>query len=327
MSAKLGHRHGIPDMLVFALATLTLVTPATALQTDFFTLGAGTVDGGYFAAASAICERVNRTAGGAVRCSPDPTAGSIYNIDALRSGQIDFALVQSDWQRQAYEGSGRYDERGPMSDLRSVMGLYPEMVTILVREDAGIEQTADLVGRRIDIGHPASGRYATNLQLLEALELPAAAFAELAELPVESAVQELCAGRIDATLLIVGHPNAPVARALSSCNVILLPVTGPAIDAYVAASDDYDHGVIRAGTYPGVTADIPTFVVTATLVTREGVDPALIERMVSTVLVDLPRIAQRAPVLTGVALEKLSTAGLTAPLHSAAEAAYAAAGL
>lgn len=327
MSAKPARRHKTSDMSFLGLATLLLASPATAQQMDFFTLGAGTVDGGYFAAASAICERVNRTAGGAVRCSPDPTAGSIYNIDALRNGQIDFALVQSDWQRQAYQGTGRYAERGPMIDMRSVMGLYPEMVTILARQDAGIEQTEDLVGRRIDIGHPASGRYATNLQLLEALDFPTAAFAELAELPVEGAVQELCAGRIDATILIVGHPNGSVARALSNCNVILLPVTGPAIDAYLAASDDYDRGVIRAGTYPGVSADITTFAVTATLVTREGVDPALIERIVSTVLVDLPRIAQRAPVLKGVELEKLSTAGLTAPLHPAAEAAYAAAGL
>ena len=90
-------------LLAAALAAAGL--PAGAIDLRLFTLGSGEVGGGYFAAANAICELLNRERRGVLRCSPEATPGSIYNLAALRDRQLDFALVQSDWQRYAYEGS------------------------------------------------------------------------------------------------------------------------------------------------------------------------------------------------------------------------------
>lgn len=314
-----------------ALAAAVLVaaggSPAKAQDLEFFTIAAGVVVGGYFSAARAICDTVNRTEAGAMRCSPDPTSGSIYNLDALREGQVDFALVQSDWQRQAYEGTGPFEASGPMTDLRSVMGLYPEAITVLVRQGVIVESAADLLGRRIDIGHPSSGRYAANEEILAQLDVSHDDFAFVAELPIGSVVDELCAGRIDASLLIVGHPNGEIARAMRECDAVLVPMRGPAVGAMLDASPDFHRSTIPmslyadAGADPGVT--VATFAVTATLVTLSRTSERTVSRLVSSVLADLPALGRAAPVLTGLSPDELRTRGLTAPLHPGAEAAFA----
>ena len=119
---------------------LTLLTSSVSLSDEslrLFTIGAGDVGGSYYASAQAICEVVNRAERGRLRCSPDPTQGSIYNLDALRKGQIDFAIVQSDWHREAFEGTGIYGRDGHFKDLRSVVSLYEEPITIIARRGAG----------------------------------------------------------------------------------------------------------------------------------------------------------------------------------------------
>lgn len=311
-------------VLVAALAFALPALPAAAQNLDFFTIGSGDVTGGYYSAANAICGAVNRADRGRLRCSPEPTAGSIYNLGALRDRQIEFAMVQSDWQGQAFAGTGPYTETGPMTDLRSVMSLYPETLTLLARADAGIANVADLIGKRVDIGHPASGRRATIDWLLSALETESTDFAEIAELPSGNALDALCEGSIDATLLIVGHPNAAVRRALATCDTVLIPFSGPAIDAVIADSAYFEPAAIPAGSYPGMTSDIPSFAVTATIVTLADQNPDLVGELVTRTLESLHAVGQRAPVLSGLDPSEMATRGLTAPIHPGATAAFAA---
>lgn len=312
----------------FALgvAAATFAAPAAGAF-SLFSVGSGEISGNYYAAAKAICDLMNRAAAGEMRCSPEPTVGSIYNLEALRQGQIEFAFVQSDWQRAAYDGSGQYAAAGPMRELRSVFSLYPEAVTVLVRREAGVSSAADLAGKRIDIGQPASGRRATALWLLREAGVETGDFAVLRELAAGNAVDELCAGRIDATMLVVGHPNAAVARALADCDAEILPVAPELRARLVENNAEVAADVIRAGVYPQLAADLPTIAVRATLATREDADPEQVEALVLTTLSGLDALGSRAPVLRGLDPEAMLRAGLTAPLHPAAHAAFEALGV
>jgi TRAP transporter TAXI family solute receptor len=309
-----------------ALIALTCWLPrAEAQQVDVFTVGSGNVSGGYYEAARAICNAFNRREADA-RCSPEPTAGSLYNLEMLRDGQLDFAFAQSDWQGAALHGIGAFAAKGAMTGLRSVMSLYPEMITILARRDAGIEGFGDLIGKRLDIGPPGSGRNASLSRIIEMLDLGPADFSRISELPAESAMSELCAGRIDATILIVGHPNATVGQTLRDCDVTLVPFGGQKVDATLAATPELRPFVIRSATYPEVTAEVPTYAVIATIVTRADVDPEIVQTLVTVTLSDLREIKVRAPVLRGLTADAMRREGLTAPLHPGAEAAFAQSG-
>ncbi len=75
----------------------------------FASVGTGALNGVYYPVGGAICAIVNdhiRATG--VRCSPETTPGSVYNLDALRSGELEFAIVQSDVAFDAYNGKGGF---------------------------------------------------------------------------------------------------------------------------------------------------------------------------------------------------------------------------
>jgi TRAP transporter TAXI family solute receptor len=94
------------------------------------------------------------------------TPGSVYKVEALRDGELEFALVQSDVAYDAYHGTGAYTE-APFPALRSVLALHSELVTIVAR--AGIHELSDLAGKRIVAGPAGSGSRATWEAMVKAL--------------------------------------------------------------------------------------------------------------------------------------------------------------
>jgi uncharacterized protein len=287
--------------LLFALSVLS--GPVAAQDAQFFTLAGGDVGGNYFATARAICAEVNRTNAGVLRCSPEATPGSVYNLDGLAVGEIDFAIVQSDWLLAARDGTGAFEMRGPMADLRGVLALYQEQVTLLAAPDTAITGPADLRGARVDIGPPASGRRATAERLLGIIDITPASFGQLSELTTSAAIDELCAGRLDAIMLVTGHPDLAVARAIGNCDARLVPFFEDDFAETIAETGLYAMSDIPAGAYGAGSPAIPTYAVTATLVTRNlepsTPDPRVIAIVTATRAAAVT-LGRRVPVLAGL---------------------------
>ncbi|MGL5009663.1 MAG: TAXI family TRAP transporter solute-binding subunit, partial [Paracoccaceae bacterium] len=203
--------------------SLIAASPAIGQDQDFFTLAGGDVNGNYFATARAICSVVNAAELGRMRCSPEATPGSVYNLDALARSEVDFAIVQSDWLVAAHDGTGAFASIGPMDDLRGVLALYDEQITLLAARGSTLAGPMDLIGKRVDLGSPASGRRATATRLLDLMDIAPTRFGTLSELPTAAAIDGLCAGRIDAVILVTGHPDLSVARAIGECGARLVP--------------------------------------------------------------------------------------------------------
>lgn len=314
-------------MRSIVLAGLMGLVAAPASALTFFSVGSGDVDGNYYRVASAICALVNRDMKGVMRCSPESTAGSIYNLMALRGAQLEIGIVQSDWQKHAVDGTSVFAGSGPMPGLVGVMSLYDESFTLLARRDSGITSFRDLAGKRVDIGHPSSGRQATMRVVMDIYQMKTEDFSAISELQTGPALVELCAGRIDATVLITGHPSASVARTLEDCDVDMVSLTGLEIADFVASNEEYNNAVVKAGTYPGLAADVPTFAVTATVVALSTADSAIVGKMVSETLENLGNLRLAAPVLRGLDPAQMRTEGFSVALHPAAEAAFDAAGV
>jgi TRAP transporter TAXI family solute receptor len=239
----------------------------------------------------------------------------------LAKGELDFAFAQSDWQLAAYEGTGAFAGRA-MTNLRSVMSLYPETITILAGRDSGIFTANDLLGKRIDIGLPASGRHATAAEILRRSGVQISSFRNFAELTQEQAIEGLCDGSIDATLFVVGHPSSLVADAMARCRARIIAPTGPAFTRALEGAADFEKATISADSYPDLLKDVETYSVYATVVTRVDMPFVLVNEMVANMVANLEQFAAELPQLRNLTVEDMQSKGLSAPLHSAAKLAF-----
>ncbi|MDD3519032.1 MAG: TAXI family TRAP transporter solute-binding subunit [Chromatiales bacterium] len=311
---------------IAGLAMLVAAGAATAQQ-RFVTIGTGGVTGVYYPTGGAICRLVNQDRDAGLRCSAEATAGSIFNLNSLRGGQMDFGVAQSDWQYHAFHGSDRFAEAGPHEKLRAVFSLHPEPFTVLVRPDSGIERFEDLKGKRVNIGNPGSGQRATMERLMQSYGWTTADFALASELPSREQGQALCDGRIDVYLFTVGHPSAAIQEPMATCDARLVPVTGPVIDGLVAQNPYYFKAIIPAGMYPGHDADVETFGVGATLVTTADTPEPVVHAVVKAVFENFGTFTGLHPAFAVLDRERMVSDGLSAPLHPGAERYFREAGL
>jgi uncharacterized protein len=308
-------------LLAIAVAGAVAASSATARAEVFVSLGTGELSGIYYPVGEAICHIVNRhidTDG--VRCSPETTPGSVYNIAALRSGELEFAIVQSDVQFEAYEGRGPWRD-APFRGLRAVASLYPELVTLMVQASSPIRNLLGLAGRQVNVGSRGSGTRATWDTIAAGLGWRDGEAVRPVELRGDEAKAALCRGTVDANLLIVGHPSPLVAAQAAACPVAFVAVAGTPIDELVRDHPYYRSGMIDGRLY-GLSDQVPTFGVQATLVTSTSVSARVVGVVAKALLTHMAELRTMHPALAGLTEPALTRAGLTAPLDAGAAEIY-----
>lgn len=309
-------------ILALAAAAAMTVTGAAA-QDTFMTIGTGGVTGVYYPAGGAICRLVNRgRREHGIRCSAEATGGSVYNINTLRNGELDFGVAQSDWQYHAYNGTSEFTDAGPFEGLRAVFSVHPEPFTLIVRGDADVESFEDLKGKRVNVGNPGSGLRATTEVLMDAYGMTMGDFALATELKGAEMAQALCDGNIEAMIYVVGHPAAAIQEAANSCEVKLVPVTGEVVDTLVEENPYYRTAVIPGDTYKGNPEDTETFGVGATFVSSTDVPDEVVYQTVKAVFDNFDQFKQLHPAFASLKEEDMISDSLSAPLHPGAERYY-----
>jgi TRAP transporter TAXI family solute receptor len=135
--------------MAVAMTLATMGTFANA-KDKFIALGTGSPNGTYAPVGAGICDLVNlNRPNHGVRCIAYNTGGSVYNIQAITSGELEMGITRSDLAFQSHEGINAFKAIGPNPDIRAVTTLYAMPIAVLVRKDAGIETFNDMVGKRI----------------------------------------------------------------------------------------------------------------------------------------------------------------------------------
>ena len=313
---------------IIAAAGMTAVAaPAMAADT-FISIGTGGVTGVYYPTGGAICRMMAKTRKETgIRCAVESTGGSVYNINAIRSGELEFGVAQSDWQFHAFNGSSKFEEQGKFEGLRAVFSIHPEPFTVVARADAGISNFEDLKGKRVNVGNPGSGQRGTMEVLMEASGWTMDDFAVASELQAAEQSQALCDNNIDAMVYTVGHPSGSIQEATTACDAVLVNVTGDAVDQLVADNPFYRTATIPGGMYRGNDGATATFGVGATLVTSADVPEDVVYNLVKSVFTDIDAFRGLHPAFANLDPKQMANDGLSAPLHPGAEKFYREAGL
>lgn len=311
-----------------ALGLGTASAGVSAQEQQFITIGTGGVTGVYYPAGGAICRLVNKDRKDhGIRCSVESTGGSIYNLNAIRDGELDLAVAQSDWQYHAYNGTSDFEDAGKDENLRSVFSMHPEPFTVVASKGSQIENFEDLEGKRVSVGNPGSGQRATAEVLMEAMGWDMDNFGQAAELKAQEQSQALCDGNIDAFFYTVGHPSGAIKEATTSCDSTLVNVDNDATKKLIEDNSYYTEATIPGGMYRGNDDDVTTFGVAATFVTSAEVDEEVVYQVVKAVFENFDSFKRLHPAFENLDKEDMVSAARSAPLHAGAEKYYKEAGL
>ena len=298
---KIFSAFAIASVVVGGLASGSVI----AAEQQFVSIGTGGVTGVYYP----------------IRCSAESTGGSIYNINTIRAGELEFGVAQSDWQYHAYNGTSKFADNGKFTELRAVFSVHPEPVTVIARDDSGIEQLTDAKGKRLNIGNPGSGTRGTWEVIESALGWSRDDLEIAASMKSAETGQALCDDKIDAYFWLVGHPSALTQESLASCASHLVDVKGPAIDKLVAENSFYRKATIPAGMYNN-EKDIQTFGVGATFVSSADVPDDVVYTIVKAVFENFDDFRKLHPAFANLQEKEMITDSLSAPLHAGAVKYY-----
>lgn len=304
-------------------AGLTIGGGSAFAQQQFFSIGTGGVTGVYYPTGGAICRLVNQNRREhGLRCSVESTGGSIYNINTVRAGELEFGVAQSDWQYHAYNGTSSFADAGPFEDLRAVFSVHPEPFTLIVPGDSDIDSFDDLRGLRVNVGNPGSGQRATMEVVMGAYGIEMDDFAVATEFQGSEMAQALCNGQIDAMIYTVGHPAAAITEVSTTCDARLVNVTGPEIEALIADNSYYRVATIPGGMYRGTDEETTTFGVGATFVSSAAVSEEVVYTVVKGVFDNFSDFTGLHPAFANLTEEAMISDGLSAPLHDGAVRYY-----
>ncbi len=308
-------------LLAATVAAVGAAGPAVAQQ-KFISIGTGGVTGVYYPTGGAICRLVNRERKKhGIRCSAESTGGSIYNINTIRNGELEFGVAQSDWQYHAYNGTSKFKDKGAFKKLRAVFSVHAEPVTIIARQDSGIGNITDFKGKRVNIGNPGSGTLGTYEVIEKAMGWKRGDLKLAAQMKSSETAKAVCDGKIDAYFWLVGHPSALTQESIASCATKLVNAQAPAIDKLVADNPYYRVATIPAGMYNN-KEDIKTFGVGATFVTSSDVSEKVVYTVVRGVFENFDNFKKLHPAFKHLKAEEMIKDSLSAPLHAGAAKYY-----
>ena len=195
--------------LAFAASVVAGCTAVSvALAPTPVTLATGTPGAAYHPVGNAVCRMFNLAGDTRDRpCVAVSSAGSVENIRQVQSGAATFALAQADVAHAAVRGAGPFAAAGPDRDLRTLIALYPEALTVVARADAGIRDFQDLRGRRVGVGKSGAGYPFTRDVVLAAYGWTTSDFGQVLELDPTAQEEALCGDEVDAVFFAAGPPN------------------------------------------------------------------------------------------------------------------------
>jgi len=308
--------------------SLAVFADESMAATKYISVGTGSITGVYYPAGGAICRLINRgRKEHGIRCSVESTGGSVSNLNAIRNGSIDFGIVQSDWQYNAYKGTGFFSDQKPFKELRSVFSLYTETFTMAVLEKSDIKKLDDIVGKKVNFGPQGSGMNATMDVLMAVKGWNKDSFSTVTYLQPTEQPKALCDGKIDVMIYAAGNPNGVLQEATQTCKVRILEIDKETIDALIKTNSFYAKAVIPGGIYAGNPNSIKTFGVKASVVTSEKADNEVVYNMTKATFENFDNLKTLHPVFSSLKKESMVTEGNSAPIHPGALKYFKEAGL
>lgn len=312
--------------LCAAAGLVVAAAGSTASAQTFFRINTGGTAGTYYPIGGLIANAISQPAVPNLVATAVASNGSVANVNAIQGGGAESGFSQADVAYWAYTGTGTFEGKPKVTDLRLIANLYPESFHLVVRKAANIKNVADLKGKRVSLDEPGSGTLVNARAILAAYGVTEKDVkAEF--LKPNAAGEKLKDNSLDAFFFVGGYPAGAIAELAATGGIDVLSISGPEADKLVKQFGFYAVDNIPADTYKGVGA-VKTLAVGAQWVTSGKQDATLVYNITKALWNDNTRKALDAGHAKGKAIVRgNAVAGAGIPLHPGAEKFYKEVGL
>ena len=306
-----------PDRPEARVTDSSVLFPVSVESDRLLRIATGPVRGGYYGVGGVICDLMNRDIGRhRIECLVKPTSGSGENVAHVLTGGAEMGLVQSDWQSFAVTSAGTATDSALNFDrLRSVAGLYPLAMQVVVRGNLGIRDLADLDNRRLGLSAPGSSQR----QLADVVLAQAGVSSRQLKITVFEGdgdmVRALCADQIDAFIVVAPAPLQSIEIAMRSCGAQMIGVDEAVSKKLIGDREALAIFTLGSESYASLGGNIQTIGYVVTLVASAGLDDRLVAEVARHLIEDFPRYRTAHPALASVRQGQFFAGGLTAPIH------------
>jgi uncharacterized protein len=313
------------DALAFgaALSAAGLAGAPALAQQRFFRIGTGGTGGTYYPVGGMIANAISTPT---INVSAVATNGSVANVNGIVGGSMESGFSQADINAWAFTGTGIYEGKPKIEELRVIANLYPESVHVVVKKGAGIKSLADLKGKRVSIDEPGSGTLVNARALLAAFGVSERDIRPEYLKQVQSA-EKFKDGSLEAYFQTTGYPQGTLSELAATNGFELLPIEGEQRDKITAQYKFFAKDKIPDGTYKDVKG-VETIAVGAQWTTTSKQPDDLVYEITKALWSDKTRAAMDAGHAKGKDIKKeTALQGVGIPLHAGAEKFYKEIGL
>lgn len=304
------------------VAAAIAVLPVAAPAQNFVNVLTGGTSGTYYPLGVALSEvyakNIDR-----VRTQVQSTKASVENLNLLQQGRGEIAFALGDSVAMAWQGVAEAGFPEPLDKLRGIAGIYANYVQIVADQDSGVATLADLAGRSLSVGAPASGTELNARKILEAAGITYDDLGKVEYLPFAESVELIKNRQLEATLQSSALGVASIRDLSTSMPITVVAVPGSVVETLGAP---FRAGVIPAGTYEGQDADVETVTIPNFLITHADVSDEVAYQMTKLLFEHVEDLAASHQAARKISLET-ALDGMPVPLHPGAERFYREQGL
>jgi len=317
---------------MLALTRRTFAAGAAALTLGFSAMGVhaqefinvltGGTSGVYYPLGVALADIYGKGISGA-KTQVQATKASVENLNLLQQGKGEIAFSLGDSVQEAVKGNQEAGFPQKLDKLRGIAAIYPNYIQIVASQESGIKSLADLKGKSLSVGAPASGTELNARAIFAAAGLKYEDLGKVEYLPFAESVELIKNRQLDATLQSAGLGVASIRDLATSVPITVVAVPKAEVEKI---GSPYMSVVIPAGTYEGQAADVETAAVGNFLISHDGVSEETAYQMTKLLFESLPQLVAAHAAAKAIDPAK-ALDGMPVPLHPGAEKYYREKGL
>lgn len=299
------------------VAAFGLATAGAQDKKVRLSIGTGGTAGVYYPLGGGLAAVLSKYVPG-VEATAEVTAGSVANLQLIGGGKSDIGFTMADSAWDAYNGFDKFT--GKKVAVRSLAVFYPNRMQVVTVAGTGIEKMADLKGKRVATGAPASGTEVMSMRLLEAFGIDPNKDVTRERLSLAESVNALKDGKVQALTWVGGVPTPGLTDlAATPGKTIRLIDHGDAADAMRKKYGPiYVKNRILANAYPGDNRDTTNVDVWNLLVVPESADEKLVYEITKTLFEKKDELVKVHKDASFLSLDNQLTGASPIPFHPGA---------